>query len=84
VNLGTTDALELTNENMTPQFGAVRGSEDSIVRRLRSGKVYGTPSGGPVKRRYKKKSIQHEASSEMMAPKEGGTSTDLTSHENVS
>jgi len=82
VNLRTTDALELTNENMTPQFGAVRGSEESTVRRLRSGKVFGTPSGGPVKRRYKKKSIQHEASSEMMAPKEGGTSTDLTSHEN--
>ncbi|XP_025826509.1 uncharacterized protein LOC112901749 [Panicum hallii] len=85
VNLGTTDALELTTEGMNPQFGAVRGSEDSTVRRLRSGKVFGTPSGGPVKRRYKKKNIQHEASSKMMAPNEGGTSTtDLTSHENDS
>ena len=85
VNLGTTDALELTNENMTPQFGAVRGSEECTVRRLRSGKVFGTPSGGPVKRRYKKKNIQHEASGKMMAPNEGGTSTTyLTSHENVS
>jgi len=83
VNLGTTDALELTNENMTPQFGAVRGSEESTVRRLRSGKVFGTPSGEPVKRRYKKKNIQHEASGKMMAPNERGTSTTyLTSHEN--
>ncbi|RLM74881.1 hypothetical protein C2845_PM15G04720 [Panicum miliaceum] len=85
VNLGTTDALELTTEGMTPQFGAARGSEDSTVKRLRSGKVFGTPSGGPVKRYYKKKNIQHEASSKMMAPNERGTSTtDLTSHENDS
>ncbi|OEL16757.1 hypothetical protein BAE44_0022220 [Dichanthelium oligosanthes] len=81
VNLGTTDASELPTERMAPQFGAARDSEASTVRRLRSGKVFGTPSGGPMKRDHKKKKIQHAT----MVPNEGGTSTaNLTSHENVS
>ncbi|TKW03753.1 hypothetical protein SEVIR_7G063300v4 [Setaria viridis] len=85
MNLGSTDALELPTERMTPQFGAVQGSEDSPVRRLRSGKVFGMPSGGLMKSGHKKRKIQHEASSQNMIPNEGDTSTaDLTSHENNS
>lgn len=84
LNLGSTDALKLPTEIMTPQFGAVRGSEDSPVRRLRSGKVFGTPSGGLMKSGHRKRKIQHEASSQNMIPNEGETSTaDLTSHDNV-
>ncbi|XP_066394130.1 uncharacterized protein [Miscanthus floridulus] len=84
VNLGTTDALELPTEGMTtPKLGAIRGSEDSTGRRLRSGKVLEMPSGGPMKRGHKQKKIQQEASSEQMV-NQGATSTaDLTSHENV-
>jgi hypothetical protein len=84
VNLGTTDALKLPTEGMTtPKLGAIRGSEDSTGRRLRSGKVLEMPSGGPMKRGHKQKKIQLEASSEQMV-NQGATSTaDLTSHENV-
>ena len=84
VNLGTTDALELPTEGMTtPKLGAIRGSEDSTGRRLRSGKVLEMPSGGPMKMGHKQKKIQQEASSEQMV-NQGATSTaDLTSHENV-
>ncbi|CAD6225265.1 unnamed protein product [Miscanthus lutarioriparius] len=83
VNIGTTDALELPTEGMTPKFGAIRGLEDSTGRRLRSGKVLEMPSGGPMKRGHKQKKIQQEASSEQMV-NQGATSTaDLTSHENV-
>jgi hypothetical protein len=60
VNLGTTDAFELPTEGMTPKFGAIGGSEDSTVRRLRkrSGKVFGIPSGGPMKSGHKQKKIR--------------------------
>ncbi|CAN6234662.1 unnamed protein product [Urochloa humidicola] len=75
VNLGTTDALELPAEKINQQFGPVRDSEDSTVRRLRSGKVFGTPSSGPMKSGRKQKKIQHEASDQNMY---------LTSHENDS
>ncbi|CAL5058006.1 unnamed protein product [Urochloa decumbens] len=86
-SLGATDASELPIEKMNQQFGPVRGSEDSTVRRLRSGKVFGTPSSGPMKSGHKQKKIQHEASEsdQNMVPNEGDTSTaDLTSHENDS
>ncbi|OQU89334.1 hypothetical protein SORBI_3002G173400 [Sorghum bicolor] len=72
VNLGTTDALELPTEGMTPKFGAIRGSEDSIGRRLRSGKVL--PIGGPMK---KQKKIQQQMVNQGATP-----AADLTSHEN--
>nr|AWA44817.1 hypothetical protein SO37C23_000006 [Saccharum officinarum] len=85
VNLGTTDAFELPTEGMTPKFGAIGGSEDSTVRRLRkrSGKVFGIPSGGPMKSGHKQKKIQREASSKQMVNEGITSAADLTPHENA-
>ncbi|CAN6320218.1 unnamed protein product [Urochloa humidicola] len=72
-------------ERMNPQFGAVQDSEDSTIRRLRSGKVFGTATGRPMKSGHKQKKKQHEASDQNVVPNEGATSTaDLTSHGNDS
>jgi Tfp pilus assembly protein FimV len=66
-NQGATSTADLTPlENV--------GSEDSTCKRLRSGKVHGMPSGGPMKRGHKQKKIQQMVN-------QGATSTaDLTSH----
>ncbi|XP_062184707.1 uncharacterized protein LOC133888464 [Phragmites australis] len=83
VDLGTANALEVSSQGMTPQFGAVRGSEDNTVRRLRSGKVFGVPSSAPANRGYMEKRMKHEASNGKMVSNEGVTTTaDLTSHGN--
>ncbi|CAN6301128.1 unnamed protein product [Urochloa humidicola] len=72
-------------ERMNPQFGAVQDSEGSTIRRLRSRKVFGTPTGRPMKSGHKQKKKQHEASDQNVVPNEGATSTaDLTSHGNDS
>ena len=85
MNLGITDAFELPTEGMTPKFGAIGGSEDSTVRRLRkrSGKVFGIPSGGPMKSGHKQKKIQREASSKQMVNEGVTSAADLTPHENA-
>uniref|UniRef100_A0A0A9CQ81 SANTA domain-containing protein n=1 Tax=Arundo donax TaxID=35708 RepID=A0A0A9CQ81_ARUDO len=81
-NLGPADALEVPLKGMTPQFGAVQGSEDNTVRRLRSGKVF----GGSVlmeKSYNKRKRMQQKDSNPKMVPCEGVTPTaDLNSHKN--
>ncbi|KAJ1268458.1 hypothetical protein BS78_07G137000 [Paspalum vaginatum] len=78
VSLGTACASPLPAKGTTSQFGAVRGSEDNTIRRLRNGKVLGMPSAGRKKRGHKQKKIQHES-----VPDKVATSTaDLTSHEN--
>ncbi|XP_066399277.1 uncharacterized protein [Miscanthus floridulus] len=82
VNIGTTDALELPTEGMTPKFGAIRGLEDSTGRRLRSGKVLEMPCVGPMKRGRKQNKIQQESSSKQMVNQGATSNADLTSHEN--
>ena len=58
------------------------GSEDSTCGRIRSGKVHGMPSSGPMNRGHKQK-IHQEPSSKQMVNQRAASTADLTSHENV-
>ncbi|KAF0893854.1 hypothetical protein E2562_031391, partial [Oryza meyeriana var. granulata] len=83
--LRTRDALQITTEGMGPQFGAIQGSEDNTVRRLRNGKVFGMSSSASLKKVvYKRARMQDKTFSEKFIPNEDVTCpTDLISHENV-
>ncbi|CAD6219322.1 unnamed protein product [Miscanthus lutarioriparius] len=71
-------------ERGTPKCGKALVNLGITVRRLRkrSGKVFGIPSGGPMKSGHKQKKIQREASSKQMI-NEGVTSAADLTHENA-
>ena len=72
-------------ERGTPKCGKALVNLGITVRRLRkrSGKVFGIPSGGPMKSGHKQKKIQREASSKQMVNEGVTSAADLTPHENA-